>query len=182
VLVRGEAQLRVADVVGGQLAEDVLDAQRERLRRLQQAQVPGGPGQEGGQALQAPGRHELLGKPPGGEPRLQLAGRGERQAAVQVEMQLDLGQLPDLGRHRFHGGEGNGTGRRTWAEPEWFSSGAAMFLTLTQLGMPNLISTQVQNREVGLPPLSGFHPRSFSLTQIGDGSHAISLLQQAGLL
>jgi iron(III) transport system substrate-binding protein len=33
-----------------------------------------------------------------------------------------------------------------------------------------------------LPPLSGFHPRSFSLTQIGDGSHAISLLQQAGLL
>jgi iron(III) transport system substrate-binding protein len=33
-----------------------------------------------------------------------------------------------------------------------------------------------------LPPLSSFHPRSFGLTQIGDGSHAISLLQQAGLL
>jgi iron(III) transport system substrate-binding protein len=33
-----------------------------------------------------------------------------------------------------------------------------------------------------LPPLSGLHPRPFSLTQIGDGSHAVSLLQQAGLL
>jgi iron(III) transport system substrate-binding protein len=33
-----------------------------------------------------------------------------------------------------------------------------------------------------LPPLSGFKPRSFSLSQIGDGSHAVDLLQQAGLL
>jgi iron(III) transport system substrate-binding protein len=33
-----------------------------------------------------------------------------------------------------------------------------------------------------LPPLSGYHPRQFSLTQIGDGSHALTLLQQAGLL
>jgi iron(III) transport system substrate-binding protein len=33
-----------------------------------------------------------------------------------------------------------------------------------------------------LPPLSGFKPRSFSLAQIGDGSHAVDLLQQAGLL
>jgi iron(III) transport system substrate-binding protein len=33
-----------------------------------------------------------------------------------------------------------------------------------------------------LPPLSGFHPRQFSLTQIGDGSKALALLQQAGLL
>lgn len=33
-----------------------------------------------------------------------------------------------------------------------------------------------------LPALSSFHPRSFSLTQIGDGSKAVSLLQQAGLL
>jgi iron(III) transport system substrate-binding protein len=33
-----------------------------------------------------------------------------------------------------------------------------------------------------LPPLSSFHPRQFSLTQIGDGSKALALLQQAGLL
>jgi iron(III) transport system substrate-binding protein len=33
-----------------------------------------------------------------------------------------------------------------------------------------------------LPPLSGFHPRQFSLTQIGDGTHALDLLQQAGVL
>jgi iron(III) transport system substrate-binding protein len=33
-----------------------------------------------------------------------------------------------------------------------------------------------------LPALSGFKPRSFSLAQIGDGSHAVDLLQQAGLL
>jgi iron(III) transport system substrate-binding protein len=33
-----------------------------------------------------------------------------------------------------------------------------------------------------LPPLSSYHPRQFSLTQIGDGSHALTLLQQAGLL
>jgi hypothetical protein len=33
-----------------------------------------------------------------------------------------------------------------------------------------------------LPPLSGFRPRAFSLSQIGDGSHAVDLLQQAGLL
>jgi iron(III) transport system substrate-binding protein len=33
-----------------------------------------------------------------------------------------------------------------------------------------------------LPPLASFRPRSFSLAQIGDGSHAITLLQQAGLL
>jgi iron(III) transport system substrate-binding protein len=33
-----------------------------------------------------------------------------------------------------------------------------------------------------LPPLSGFQPRDFSLSQIGDGTKAITLLQQAGLL
>jgi iron(III) transport system substrate-binding protein len=33
-----------------------------------------------------------------------------------------------------------------------------------------------------LPPLSSYHPRQFSLTQIGDGSHALTLIQQAGLL
>jgi iron(III) transport system substrate-binding protein len=33
-----------------------------------------------------------------------------------------------------------------------------------------------------LPPLSSYHPRQFSLTQIGDGSKALALLQQAGLL
>jgi iron(III) transport system substrate-binding protein len=33
-----------------------------------------------------------------------------------------------------------------------------------------------------LSPLSGFHPRQFSLTQIGDGTHALDLLQQAGVL
>jgi iron(III) transport system substrate-binding protein len=33
-----------------------------------------------------------------------------------------------------------------------------------------------------LPPLSSYHPRNFDLSQIGDGSHAVSLLQQAGLL
>jgi iron(III) transport system substrate-binding protein len=33
-----------------------------------------------------------------------------------------------------------------------------------------------------LPALSSFHPRQFSLTQIGDGSKALTLLQQAGLL
>jgi iron(III) transport system substrate-binding protein len=33
-----------------------------------------------------------------------------------------------------------------------------------------------------LPPLSGFRPRPFSLTQIGDGKHALALLQQAGVL
>jgi iron(III) transport system substrate-binding protein len=33
-----------------------------------------------------------------------------------------------------------------------------------------------------LPPLSGFHPRQFSLTQIGDGNKALDLLQQAGVL
>jgi iron(III) transport system substrate-binding protein len=33
-----------------------------------------------------------------------------------------------------------------------------------------------------LPPLAGLAPRSFSLAQIGDGSKAVSLLQQAGLL
>jgi iron(III) transport system substrate-binding protein len=33
-----------------------------------------------------------------------------------------------------------------------------------------------------LPALSGFHPRSFDLSQIGDGRKAVTLLQQAGLL
>jgi iron(III) transport system substrate-binding protein len=33
-----------------------------------------------------------------------------------------------------------------------------------------------------LPPLSGFHPKQFSLTQIGDGNKALGLLQQAGVL
>jgi iron(III) transport system substrate-binding protein len=33
-----------------------------------------------------------------------------------------------------------------------------------------------------LPPLSSLHPRQFSLSQIGDGSKALALLQQAGLL
>jgi iron(III) transport system substrate-binding protein len=33
-----------------------------------------------------------------------------------------------------------------------------------------------------LPPLSSFHPRQFSLAQIGDGSGALDLLQQAGVL
>jgi iron(III) transport system substrate-binding protein len=33
-----------------------------------------------------------------------------------------------------------------------------------------------------LPALSTFHPRQFDLTQIGDGSKALALLQQAGLL
>jgi iron(III) transport system substrate-binding protein len=33
-----------------------------------------------------------------------------------------------------------------------------------------------------LPPLSGFKPRSFNLSQIGDGTRAVTLLQQAGLL
>jgi iron(III) transport system substrate-binding protein len=33
-----------------------------------------------------------------------------------------------------------------------------------------------------LPPLSSFHPRQFSLTQIGDGEKALDLLQQAGVL
>ena len=33
-----------------------------------------------------------------------------------------------------------------------------------------------------LPPLSSFHPRQFSLTQIGDGDKALDLLQQAGVL
>jgi iron(III) transport system substrate-binding protein len=33
-----------------------------------------------------------------------------------------------------------------------------------------------------LPPLSHFHPRDFDLSQIGDGSKAVTLLQQAGLL
>jgi iron(III) transport system substrate-binding protein len=33
-----------------------------------------------------------------------------------------------------------------------------------------------------LPPLSGFHPRQFSLSQIGDGNKALDLLQQAGVL
>jgi iron(III) transport system substrate-binding protein len=33
-----------------------------------------------------------------------------------------------------------------------------------------------------LPALSSFHPRQFSLTQIGDGSKALALLQQAGVL
>ena len=33
-----------------------------------------------------------------------------------------------------------------------------------------------------LPPLSSFHPRQFSLTQIGDGGKALDLLQQAGVL
>jgi iron(III) transport system substrate-binding protein len=33
-----------------------------------------------------------------------------------------------------------------------------------------------------LPPLSTFHPRDFDLTQIGDGTQAVTLLQQAGLL
>ena len=34
----------------------------------------------------------------------------------------------------------------------------------------------------GLPPQSTFHPRSFDLSQIGDGTKAVTLLQQAGLL
>jgi iron(III) transport system substrate-binding protein len=34
----------------------------------------------------------------------------------------------------------------------------------------------------GLPPLSQFQPRPFSLAEIGDGSKALALLQQAGLL
>jgi iron(III) transport system substrate-binding protein len=33
-----------------------------------------------------------------------------------------------------------------------------------------------------LPPLSTFHPRDFDLSQIGDGTKAVTLLQQAGLL
>jgi iron(III) transport system substrate-binding protein len=33
-----------------------------------------------------------------------------------------------------------------------------------------------------LPPLSSYHPRAFSLAQIGDGSKALALLQEAGLL
>jgi iron(III) transport system substrate-binding protein len=33
-----------------------------------------------------------------------------------------------------------------------------------------------------LPPLSGFKPRQFDLSQIGDGTRAVTLLQQAGLL
>ena len=33
-----------------------------------------------------------------------------------------------------------------------------------------------------LPLLAGFHPRTFDLAQIGDGTHAVTLLQQAGLL
>jgi iron(III) transport system substrate-binding protein len=33
-----------------------------------------------------------------------------------------------------------------------------------------------------LPPLADLQPKQFSLAQIGDGSHAVSLLQQAGLL
>ncbi len=33
-----------------------------------------------------------------------------------------------------------------------------------------------------LPPLSSFSPRNFSLAQIGDGTKAITLLQQAGLV
>jgi iron(III) transport system substrate-binding protein len=33
-----------------------------------------------------------------------------------------------------------------------------------------------------LPPLSTFHPRNFDLSQIGDGTKAVTLLQQAGLL
>jgi iron(III) transport system substrate-binding protein len=33
-----------------------------------------------------------------------------------------------------------------------------------------------------LPPLSSFHPRNFDLSQIGDGTKAVTLLQQAGLL
>jgi iron(III) transport system substrate-binding protein len=33
-----------------------------------------------------------------------------------------------------------------------------------------------------LPPLTQAQPKKFSLNQIGDGSKAISLLQQAGLL
>ena len=33
-----------------------------------------------------------------------------------------------------------------------------------------------------LPPLSGFRPRQFDLAQIGDGTRAVTLLQQAGLL
>ena len=33
-----------------------------------------------------------------------------------------------------------------------------------------------------LPPLSSFHPRDFDLSQIGDGTKAVTLLQEAGLL
>jgi iron(III) transport system substrate-binding protein len=33
-----------------------------------------------------------------------------------------------------------------------------------------------------LPPLSSFHPRHFDLSQIGDGTKAVELLQEAGLL
>jgi iron(III) transport system substrate-binding protein len=33
-----------------------------------------------------------------------------------------------------------------------------------------------------LPPTSGFQPRQFDLAQIGDGTRAVTLLQQAGLL
>ncbi len=33
-----------------------------------------------------------------------------------------------------------------------------------------------------LPPLSSFQPKAFDLNRIGDGKHAVTLLQQAGLL